>query len=60
VDNGQWARTWWTENSELEAKIKEDTTATLRCYPDEQPGGDGVNFMTGERSNRIALFAKAY
>jgi prolyl-tRNA synthetase len=60
VDNGQWARTWWTENSELEAKIKEDTTATLRCYPDEQPGGDGVNFMTGERSNRISLFAKAY
>jgi prolyl-tRNA synthetase len=60
VEAGQWARGWWNENSDLEKQIKDDTTATLRCYPFEQPGGTGKNFMTGDEADQIALFSKAY
>ncbi len=60
VEDGKWARGWWNENSDLEKQIKDDTTATLRCYPFEQPGGTGKNFMTGDEADQVALFAKAY
>ncbi len=60
VEDNKWARGWWNENSDLEKQIKDDTTATLRCYPFEFEGDKGKNFMTGEEAERVALFAKAY
>ncbi|MEO1166364.1 MAG: His/Gly/Thr/Pro-type tRNA ligase C-terminal domain-containing protein, partial [Chloroflexota bacterium] len=60
IANNQWARVSWNENSELEKQIKDETTATLRCYPNEQPDEIGANLMTGEQGEQIALFAKAY
>ncbi|HTX79910.1 MAG TPA: proline--tRNA ligase, partial [Longilinea sp.] len=38
VQNG-WAFSWWCGKKECEAKVKEDTKATTRCIPMEQPGG---------------------
>jgi len=60
VTNNQWARVWWNENSELENQIKEETSATLRCYPLDQPSSKSKNFLTGEEGEQIALFSKAY
>lgn len=60
IETGKWARGWWTENSALELQVKEETSATLRCYPFDQPEGDGVNFLTGEKGEQVALFAKSY
>ncbi|MBL8130604.1 MAG: proline--tRNA ligase [Anaerolineae bacterium] len=60
IEAGGFARGWWKEDSEAEARIKAETQASHRCYPLEQPGGEGVNFLTGERADRVALFAKAY
>ena len=57
---GQWARVWWSGTDEQERKIKEETMATVRCIPMDQPGGTGKCFYTEEEAKEVALFAKAY
>jgi prolyl-tRNA synthetase len=59
TQNG-WAYSWWCESAECEAKVKEDTKATTRCIPLEQPGGEGRCIVCGERANRKVYFARAY
>jgi len=60
VGRGKWARCWWNESKENELKVKDDTGATLRCYPYDAPEGGGKNPLTGETGDRVALFSKAY
>jgi prolyl-tRNA synthetase len=64
IEAGGWARGWWggidARGSADEARVKDETGATLRCFPLEQPGGSGKCFFTGKEADRIALFAKAY
>ncbi|MEO0562485.1 MAG: proline--tRNA ligase [Chloroflexota bacterium] len=60
IEDGKWARGWWNESLENELSVKDDTGATLRCYPLEQPNGSGVGFFDGESSETVAIFAKAY
>ncbi|MCC6616345.1 MAG: proline--tRNA ligase [Anaerolineae bacterium] len=60
VEAGGFARGWWEEDPENEKRIKAETQATHRCYPLEQPGGEGESFLTGRKAKRVALFAKAY
>ena len=64
IEAGGWARGWWggidARGSADEARVKDETGATLRCFPLEQPGGSGKCFLTGKDADRIALFAKAY
>ena len=64
VEAGGWARGWFAgedkRGSVDEAKIKEETGATLRCIPLEQPGGTGKCFLTGNDADKVALFSKAY
>ena len=50
----------WCGDRECEDKIKEETGATVRCIPFEQPGGTGKCFFTGKEANMIVLFSKAY
>ncbi|QPC81893.1 proline--tRNA ligase [Phototrophicus methaneseepsis] len=60
IDGGGWARGWWAGSDDNERQIKEDTGATLRCIPLEQPGGTGTCFYSDEVAQSVALFAKAY
>ncbi|MCC6803265.1 MAG: proline--tRNA ligase [Anaerolineae bacterium] len=60
IEAGGFARGWWNESAEAEARIKEETGASHRCYPLAQPGGTGVSFYDGQPAERIAIFAKAY
>jgi len=60
VDQGGWARGWWAGSGDDEGRIKDETGATIRCFPFEQPGGAGNCFFTSAPAERIALFAKAY
>ncbi|MCA9907664.1 MAG: proline--tRNA ligase, partial [Anaerolineae bacterium] len=60
VETGGFARGWWEEDAENEKRIKAETQATHRCYPLEQPGGEGECLLTGRKTKRVALFAKAY
>jgi prolyl-tRNA synthetase len=46
--------------SETEELIKEQTKATVRCLPLNEPDEDGVCIVTGRPSTRRAWFARAY
>lgn len=43
-----------------ELKVKEETGATIRCFPFEQPSGQKSCFMTGSPADEVAIFAKSY
>jgi prolyl-tRNA synthetase len=59
VQNG-WAYAWWCESPTCEAKVKEDTKATTRCIPLDQPGGKGKCIVCGEEATKKVYFARAY
>ena len=59
VETG-WALAWWCGSAECEAKVKEDTKATTRCLPLEQPGGSGTCAVCGAPANDQVYFARAY
>jgi prolyl-tRNA synthetase len=58
--DGGFLRVHWAGSSEDEDRIKADTKATIRCYPFDAPEGEGVCFYTGKRTERVAIFARAY
>lgn len=43
-----------------EQKVKEETGATIRCFPFEQPEGIKKCLMTGKSADEVAIFAKSY
>jgi prolyl-tRNA synthetase len=50
----------WDESAEVEARIKEETKATIRCIPYDAPQEDGRCMVSGNPSKRRVLFAKSY
>jgi prolyl-tRNA synthetase len=60
MERGGWARGWWAGSDDDERRVKEETGATLRCFPLEQPGGSGQCLYTGQPAQRVAIFGKAY
>jgi len=50
----------WDGTAETEAKIKEETKATIRCIPNDSPLEDGKCVYSGNPSTRKVLFSKAY
>jgi prolyl-tRNA synthetase len=59
VEKG-FAISWWCGGGECEAKIKEETKATMRCIPLDQPGGSGKCVYCNQAAQDKAIFAKAY
>ena len=59
VEKG-FALIYWCGNGECEAKIKEDTKATMRCIPLEQPWGPGKCVFCGQQAKEKGIFARAY
>jgi prolyl-tRNA synthetase len=57
---GGWALTWWCEGKECEAKVKEDTKATTRNIPLDQPEGKGTCVICGKPAKKKVYFARAY
>lgn len=60
VVNDGWAFSWWCGDKACEAKVKEDTKATTRCIPFEQPGGQGKCIVCGKTAHKKVYFARAY
>jgi len=60
VLNKGWAFSWWCGERECEAQIKEETRATTRCIPFDQPGGSGTCIHCGKPAPEKAYFARAY
>jgi prolyl-tRNA synthetase len=50
----------WCGSGDCEAKIQEETKATLRCIPFETEREDGSCVMCGEASRERVYFARAY
>jgi len=50
----------WCGDSKIEAKIKEETGATIRCIPFKGEDSRGKCIYSGKKSNQKVMFAKAY
>jgi prolyl-tRNA synthetase len=57
---GGFIRAHWAGTGEDEDRIKEETKATIRCFPFEKPDEEGACFYTGQRTDQVAIFARAY
>lgn len=59
-NKGGFISAHWDGTPEEEARIKEETKATIRCIPFDTPDEDGISLLTKKPSKRRVLFAKAY
>jgi prolyl-tRNA synthetase len=55
-----FARVWWAGDNDDELRVKDETKATIRCFPLEQPDEKGTCFLTGKPADKIAIFGRAY
>jgi prolyl-tRNA synthetase len=59
-EKGGFISAHWDGTSETEDKIKEETKATIRCIPLDNPQEDGLCIYSGKPSRERVLFAVAY
>jgi prolyl-tRNA synthetase len=57
---GGFVRCFFNPSRENEARVKQETKATVRVVPFEQPGTTGKDIYTGEETGTRVLFAQAY
>jgi prolyl-tRNA synthetase len=60
IDKGGFFLAHWDGTAETEAKIKEETQATIRCIALDRPDEPGCCMVTGRPSQGRVVFAKAY
>jgi prolyl-tRNA synthetase len=59
-EKGGFLSCHWDGTSETEEKIKEETKATIRCIPLNNPTEHGFCIYSGKPSKQRVLFARAY
>lgn len=59
-EKGGFILAHWDGTPEEEAQIQEETKATIRCIPLENPLEEGISMITKKPSKQRVLFAKAY
>ncbi len=59
-ERGGFIYAHWDGTAETEAKIQEETKATIRCIPLKEDHEQGKCMVTGKPSERRVLFARAY
>ena len=59
INDGGFVKAFWAGDGKMEAKIQEETKATIRCIPFKQ-NRQGACFYTGKPSKTVAIFAKSY
>lgn len=60
IEKGGFLLCHWDGTPETEARIKEETKATIRCIPLDAPEEEGVDMLSGKPSHRRVVFARAY
>lgn len=60
VQNGGFFLCHWDGTAETEAKIKEDTQATIRCVPFDVEQTPGVDMVSGKPAVACVLIARSY
>ena len=59
-EKGGFVEAHWDGTAETEARIKEETRATIRCIPLDQKSEPGADLVTGKASRGRVIFARAY
>ena len=59
-EKGGFVRCYFNPDRANEKRIKDETKATVRCVPFEQPGTEGKDILTGQETKTQVLFAVAY
>ena len=59
-EKGGFVSAHWDGTIATEAKIKDDTKASIRCVPIDAKEEQGLCILTGKPSSKRVLFAKAY
>ena len=59
-EKGGFISAHWDGTPEEEEQIKNETKATIRCIPLNNPLEDGVSLITGKASKQRVIFAKSY
>jgi prolyl-tRNA synthetase len=60
IEDRQFADAFWCGDPACEEKIKDETKASNRCMPIDQPGDSGQCVVCGKPSSTHAIFARAY
>ena len=60
IEAGNFVLAHWSGDADVEALIKEETGATIRCIPFDQKEEKGACVKSGKPSSKRVLFAKAY
>jgi prolyl-tRNA synthetase len=55
-----FARAYWDGSTDDEKRIQDETRATIRCIPLDQPGTAGTCVYTGRETTQQVIFARAY
>jgi prolyl-tRNA synthetase len=59
-EKGGFVFAHWDGTSETETLIKEETKATIRCIPFDNPKEEGKCIRTGKPSTQRVIFARSY
>jgi len=60
IEKGGFILAHWDGTAETEARVKEETKATIRCIPLDGDRTPGACMVTGKPSERRVIFARAY
>ncbi len=60
IEEGGFILAHWDGTSATEARVKDETKATIRCIPLEGASSPGHCMVTGAPSDRRVIFARAY
>ena len=60
IEKGGFLLCHWDGTTETELKIKEETKATIRCIPLDNPQEEGKCIYTGKPSRQRVIFARNY
>ncbi len=60
IEEGNFVHAHWCGDAAVEAQIKEETGATIRCIPLDAKEEAGVCIKTGRPSTKRVVFAKSY
>ncbi|HEU0113312.1 MAG TPA: hypothetical protein VFQ80_01475 [Thermomicrobiales bacterium] len=58
--NAGWSLAHWCGAAACEARVKEETKATIRCIPNDAPTEAGRCIVCDGASERRVIFARAY
>jgi prolyl-tRNA synthetase len=60
IEEGGFLLAPWDGSPETEAQIKDETKATIRCIPLNNPPEAGVDMISGKPSTQRVVFARSY